>query len=293
MITIFQNEVSEGIMILKEYTHQRADAVNQLNIPAADKPYRVEFLWLEMISRDHGAEKIYYGDHSHSFFELYLLFSGDTRCGIDGKELELSTGDAILLPPNTVHRYIASDMPFTRASLAFFSRDIPLPESEYKKFRFSQEICDNVEFILKQSDKDDVFTPSVVSGRLSEIVAEVARATVETLPTASHVTEDRRVTVAKEYIHRNHDRLITGDDVAKECSISRKQLDRIFKAQTDKTVHDYLIETKVSYAKQLLLEDKSVKEISYTLGFDNESSFVSFFKRHCGVPPGAYKKENK
>jgi AraC-like DNA-binding protein len=48
----------------------------------------------------------------------------------------------------------------------------------------------------------------------------------------------------------------------------------------------------VSYAKQLLLEDKSVKEIGYSLGFDNESGFVSFFKRHCGVSPGVYKKEN-
>ncbi len=280
-------------MILTEYTHRRADAVNQLNIPEAEKPYRVKFLWLEMISRDHGANKIYYGDHSHSFFELYLMFSGEAKCGIDGKELELSTGDALLLSPNTVHRYIASDNHFLRAALAFSSNDLPLPKNEYKKFRFSQEICDNVDFILKQSDKDDVFTPSIVSGRLSEIVAEVVRAVNDTIPPASHVSEDPRVTVAKEYIYNNRERLITGEDVAKECSISRKQLDRIFKAQTGKTVHDYLIETRVSYAKQLLLVDKSVKEISYTLGFDNESSFVSFFKRHCGVPPGAYKKGNK
>lgn len=279
-------------MILTEYTHQRADAVNQLNIPAADKPYRVKFLWLEMISRDHGADKIYYGDHSHSFFELYLLFSGDTKCGIDGGELELSPGDALLLPPNMTHRYIASDAPFVRAALAFSSDYLPLPLDEYKKFRFSRDICNNVEFILKQSDKDDVFTPTVVSGRLSEIVAEVVRSVNDRLPPASHVIEDPRVTVAKEYIHNNRSRLITGDDVAKECCISRKQLDRIFKSQTDNTVYDHIVETKLSYAKQLLLGDKSVKEIGYSLGFDNESGFVSFFKRHCGVSPGVYKKEN-
>ena len=146
---------------------------------------------------------------------------------------------------------------------------------------------------MKQSDRDDVFTPAVVSGRLSEIIAEVVRAVNDKLPPASHVSEDPRVTVAKEYIYNNRGRLITGDDVAKECSISRKQLDRIFKAQTEKTVHDYLTATRVDYAKQLLQSDKSVKEISYTLGFDSESGFVSFFKRHCGIPPGLYKKENR
>ena len=171
-------------MILNEYTHGRADAVNQLNIPEAERPYRVKFLWMEMISRDHGAEKIYYGDHSHSFFELYLLFSGDAKCGIDGGEIDLSSGDAILLPPGVMHRYIAGDSPFLRTAIAFSSADLPLPTDQYKKFRFSSEIRDNVDFILKQSDKDDVFTPATVSGRLSEIIAEVARAVGKSLPPA-------------------------------------------------------------------------------------------------------------
>ena len=278
-------------MILKEYTHGRADAVNQLNIPGAERPYRVKFLWLEMISRDHGAEKIYYGDHAHSFYELYLILSGDARCGIGGEEIVLSEGDALLLPPELSHRYIADERPFLRAALAFSSEDVPLPKGEYEKFRFSSEIFENVDFILKQSDRDDVFTPAIVSGRLLEMVADVVRAVSDTLPPASHVTEDPRITVAKEYIYNNRCRLITGDDVAKECSVSRKQLDRIFKAQTDKTIYDFIIDTKVCYAVQLLAESKSVKEISYSLGFDSESGFVSFFKRHCGMTPGAYRKE--
>lgn len=280
-------------MILTEYTHRRADAVNELNIPVADKPYRVKFLWLEMISRDHGAEKIYYGDHSHSFFELYLLFSGETKCALEDQELALFPGDALLLPPNVIHRYIAGDEPFIRAALAFSSEELPFSAKEYKKFRFSREIYENVEFILKQSERNDIFTPAVISGRLAEIVAEAARATVSELPPASHVSEDPRISVAKDYIYNNRSRPITGDDVAKECSISRKQLDRIFKAQTGKTVYDYLIGVRVDYAKSLLLGDRSIKEISYSLGFDNESSFVSFFKRHCGTSPGVYKKENK
>ena len=123
-------------MILNEYTHHRADKVNELNIPTADKPYRVKFLWLEIISRDHGADKIYYGDHSHSFFELYLMLSGEAACGVDGKEITLSPGDALLLPPNTVHRYISNDTPFMRAALAFSTEDLPLSSVEYKKFRF-------------------------------------------------------------------------------------------------------------------------------------------------------------
>lgn len=279
-------------MTLIEYTHGRADALCGLSIPEVDKPYRVKFLWFELISRDHGADKIYYGDHSHSFFELYLLFSGEAKCVIGGKEVCLSAGDALLIPPNVTHRYVVSDKDFLRAALAFSSTDLPLPREEYRTFRISNEIHGNAEFVLIQSEKSDIFIPSLISGRLSEIVANVTRELVLELPSFSRLAEDPRLSVAKDYIHNNRCRLLSSEDVAKECCISRKQLDRIFKNQTGRTVHDYLIAARVEYAKQLLLGEKSVKEICYDLGFENESGFVSFFKRHCGMPPGAYRKEN-
>lgn len=279
-------------MTLTEYTPRRADAIGKLNIPETDKPYRVKFLWFEMISREHGADKIYYGDHSHSFFELYLLFSGEAKCVIDGKEIVLSAGDALLLPPDISHRYVASKEPFLRAALAFSSCDLPLPRGEYKIFRISREVHENSEFILKHSENDDIFTPDLISGRLAETVALVTRELADTLPSFNRRAEDPRLSVAKDFIHNNRGRMLSGDDVAKECCISRKQLDRIFKSYTGKTVHDYLTSVRVEYAKQLLLGEKSVKEICYALGFENESGFVSFFKRHFGMPPGAYRKEN-
>ena len=280
-------------MVLSQYTPIRADAINQLNIPNADKPYRVKFLWFDIVSRDHGAQNIYDGEHSHSFFELHMMFFGEISYEINGEIFTLSQGEALLLPPNIPHRYIASDDFFLKASLAFLPEDIPWEIEKHKKFCFSDEVIQNVESILRQSELNDVFAPAIISGRLMEILAISIRENFDGLPSASRLTEDRRITVAKDYIRNNRSRLITCKDVAKEICLSSKQLNRIFKAQTGKTAYDYITDVRIEYAKQLLLDDVSIKQVSFTLGFGNESSVVSFFKRPCKMPPGEYKKSVK
>lgn len=280
-------------MTLNEYTHERADVLGELNIPETENPYRVKFLWFELISHDHGADKIYCGDHSHSFFELYLLFSGEAVCVAERKEITLSAGEALLIPPNATHRFSASTEGFLRAALAFSSADLPLPRKEPIIFPIPREIHENTDFVLKQCETDDIFTPAIISGRLSEMVTAITRTLGVKLPHFKCLADDPRLSVAKDYIHNHHGCSVSSEDVAKECCISRKQLDRIFKNRTGKTVHDYLTFTRAEYAKQLLLSGKSVKEICYDLGFENESCFVSFFKRHCGITPGAYRKIKK
>ena len=48
---------------------------------------------------------------------------------------------------------------------------------------------------------------------------------------------------------------------------------------------------KVKKAKRLLLESNlSIKEISFILGFENEGSFILFFKKHCSTTPGSFRK---
>ena len=73
-----------------------------------------------------------------------------------------------------------------------------------------------------------------------------------------------------------------------------KLLNRIFKKYTNKTVHQYITDKKINYAISLLnTNNYSIKEIGYTLGFENQTAFISFFKRHCGKSPGSYKTDMK
>ena len=84
------------------------------------------------------------------------------------------------------------------------------------------------------------------------------------------------------------------DDVAKEVHYSKKQINRIFKNEYQKTPYEYYLELKLSFAKKYLsMTELSVKEISERLHFDNQYYFSNLFKRKIGLSPLKYRQVKK
>ena len=189
-------------------------------------------------------------------------------------------------------------MSILKLSIAFSMNEkqslINVSDRSAEIFSFSDIVIDCVNQILKYSEHCDLFTPSIVCGRIFEIIHSVLASLQIDIPTNDTHSSDPRIDVAKKFINDNRNHLISCEDVAKECCLSVKQLNRIFKNNTKSTLYDYIVSSRLSYAKKLLSKNLySVKEVGYMLGFHNESGFVTFFKRYCGISPGAFRKENE
>ena len=284
-------------MVLSELKPERADALFQLNIPDILSPIHIRILWLDNLTFQTLSHRNAKMGHSHSFFEIQFVFSGNLVYDCDGKNIKIEAGQALLIPPGVTHRHIHADKELEKAVLAFSvePRDSAelFPEPICRLFYFSSEIIENINYLLKKSDERDLFSPVIFSGRILEILVSALHSMEIRLPTPYGPETDSRVRVAKAYIEANQNRAIYGDDVARECCLSLKHLNRIFKEEMDCSVSEYIAQTRIGYAKKLLLHgERSIKEIAYLMGFDTESSFVSFFKRHCGTAPGEYRKQN-
>lgn len=283
-------------MTVKEYTPSRADALIKLNIPEIEFPINIKFLWFDAVNTDHRIETITPDMHLHAFYEIHFIFSGKVTYKCNGENITLSENEALIISPQTTHHCTKHSEKFLKASLAFTVDSLKLPfgldSNTYKKFDTSKEITDSVDFILKQSEKKDFLTPHIISNKILEMIYCVCNCLGVSLPESLEKNADPRLVTAKRYIDQNKDKIITCEDIAKECCLSRKQLSRIFKKYTGMTLTEYLIDSRVRYSKKLVLNrELSIKEISFKLGFESESSFVSFFKRHCGLPPGVFRKE--
>jgi AraC family transcriptional regulator, transcriptional activator of pobA len=82
----------------------------------------------------------------------------------------------------------------------------------------------------------------------------------------------------------------TASDYAKLLHISPKALARICRNYFDKTITDLIAERIVIEAKrQLYLTGKSVKEIAWELGYEDEHYFSRFFKRNADISPQFYR----
>lgn len=284
-------------MIPSEYTADRARALDRMSLPDIETPINIKTLWLDiMCARDKEARS-YSGTHDHSFYELHIVLDGQAVYECEEDTVALGEGQALLLAPHTAHRFLRADSSLFKVSLAFAidkagAASLPLCRFGYEIFAATADMTNAVNHILRQAGETDLFTPSLISNHILEMLYAALRALSLPLPHHCESEYDTRYLVAKAYIAQNKHRLIVCEDVAKECCLSVKQLSRIFKTHTDLSLFEYIIRSRINYAKKLLDSQRSIKEIGYMLGFENESSFITFFKRQCGMPPGTYRREN-
>src|SRR5690606_558538 len=82
------------------------------------------------------------------------------------------------------------------------------------------------------------------------------------------------------------------DFYAGKLNLSAKRLNQILKQKTGKTISQILQERTLTEAKHLLfVGKKSIKEIAYTLGFQDASYFSRFFKKMTKLSPDEFRTQ--
>lgn len=97
---------------------------------------------------------------------------------------------------------------------------------------------------------------------------------------------------AIKYINSNIKEAITVDSICEYVHMSKYHLCRSFKKATGLTVMNYILNTRITLAKNLLAnENISVGEISELCGFSNISVFCRAFKENTSMTPLQYRKQ--
>lgn len=276
-------------MLLCEFPNNLKKILNKMSFPQFDLPLNFKIFWLEAVDLMQINNYITKDVHKHSFLEVHFVFSGKVEYWRENETFEANCGQAFIIPANENHKFISCSEDVVKIAIAFFC-NVAIAEKE-NVFEFQKEIADSFSKIFAFCGEDNAFTPSLVLCEAVKILYSVFKNLSIPLPKSSNIRHDPRFLVAKSFIENNIDKRITISQIANECCLSQKQLNRIFTKETGSSVSDYLNSVKIKTAKKWLCEKElSVKEIGYTIGFENESSFIPFFKKHCNDTPGNYRK---
>ena len=80
---------------------------------------------------------------------------------------------------------------------------------------------------------------------------------------------------------------------ADKLYIRSKRLNQILKEKTGKSISALLHERTIMEAKhELFVSERSIKEIAFELGFEDQSYFTRFFKRMTGQTPEAFHQKS-
>ena len=103
--------------------------------------------------------------------------------------------------------------------------------------------------------------------------------------------EDREVARVCRFIREHACDGIDVKDVAEFTSLSRRQLERRFRSELNRTPHEEITAVQVARVKQLLREtDMTLEQITALTGYGHKERLGTVFRRECGEAPGAYRR---
>jgi AraC family transcriptional regulator len=141
---------------------------------------------------------------------------------------------------------------------------------------------------------EEVRRPGFASGALVELIA--LQMTIELGRYCAAVSDSHsggglapwRMRLIDERL-RDVQEMPTLAELAGLCKLSVRQLTRGFRASRGLSIGDYLSKLRLERALRLLVTDRSVKAIAYSLGFASPSSFSYAFHRAVGETPRQYR----
>jgi len=113
----------------------------------------------------------------------------------------------------------------------------------------------------------------------------------ETISLRSEKKEPFILQNLKEAIEKEFKTKHTPGEYAEMLNISLNALSKIAKSHFNKTLTGLITERIIIEAKrELYLTNKSVKELAYELGYDDEYYFSRFFKKNASISPQMYRE---
>jgi AraC-like DNA-binding protein len=263
----------------------------------------------------HHADWNYKGVNS-PFARIYLVTEGEATLHLSGGESHrLSPGHLYFIPPFTLHSYECDELyalyyihiyEKSSAGQLLFEDYIYPTETQAGDYErslvehllainphrelthYDPKSYDNSSTLMHSiaiDSRGSLSTTLSTRGILYQLLARFAE-----LATDRYQATDDRIKRVLKHIRKNIDREIDMEAMTEVCCLSKAHFIRLFKKEIGLTPVQYILHKKIEKAQLLLLTTSlTVKDIAYSLSFENIGYFDRTFKRMAGLTPGDYR----
>jgi AraC-like DNA-binding protein len=236
------------------------------------------------------------GNEIHPYHEiLYYIDGGATFLSEDFQE-ELSGGTLLIIPKESYHNFhIKNQENYIRLTISFPNiesiNDLIL--STMTQIKIIKNINSHMLYILnrmsriirsEKTDEASVFLYGAYLMLLAEIGLEDAEAVSPRLRDSDHL-----VSRCIQHIDKNLTSDLRIETIAKEMHISTSTLFHCFKRTLGISLHKYIIEKRLIYARKLIEKGGNPTKIYLECGYNDYSSFYKAYLKMFGHPPSVDK----
>ncbi len=252
--------------------------------------------------------------HNHPGIEINLILEGSSKIVISGRKYSCRRGDIVIIGEGAIHR--AWDSDDATFLVAIFTKEILVDERApafERKFLlpflalpqgvspviapdapFHDELADELLAIEREAGERGNSYRLMIKARLLVFSALLTRTLriEDDSPILRRGLGDRRIETVKAFVEEYYSEKILVSDMAERVNMSRTNFARIFREEVGTTPLDFLIQTRIRHAAEMLLAgDRKVIDVANDCGFSSLSNFISCFKRITGVLPHAYREQ--
>lgn len=247
--------------------------------------------------------------HRHSFFQL-LWFKNSGNHYIDYEIIKHPDNTLFLINKNQVH-YFCSDSSnegylfhFNDSFISNYSLDLlarftvsifnEISEPYINLTNNDSEIIENLckNFLLELEDKKENYA-HIIMHQFLGLLYKIERMKNEKKSFKTDVNSDfYKIVQFKQAIIKEIDQQLSIADFASRLAVSSKKLTALTKQYTALTPGTLIKEMKILEAKRMLSHhDISIKEVAYSLGFDQPTYFTKFFKKETKLTPKQFQEQ--
>jgi AraC-like DNA-binding protein len=218
---------------------------------------------------------------------MLIYFRPGTPYNFDGKvksivlNFDMTRGQASQTIPRSPSKSMES---FDRSLI--FENDPPLELQDIVILENAFETEPRLQECLLRHCYPTDLSDAVTSAILKTILCDIAQHATQ--KNASMPEAVQRIMLL---IRQNYDKDLSNSQISDALGYHSFYLNRMFKKSTGITIHQALIQERMSIAKRLLKETSlSVNAIASEVGFTDHTRFCTAFKKCKGVTPLEYRK---
>lgn len=245
-------------------------------------------------------------------YEFDFYMGGERDMYIDGRFYKISKGCLVFRKPGQT---VIGCGDYNMFILTLdFSKQQSIPEEKYFRSditpiqkKCESDVLDNIPEVFFPSHQEEVLElykviskysyPNIVNRELQQkaVTEFLLLVSLDSYKyrRESLINENKNNSYVKRacnYINRNYSEDISVGKIAEYLSLNKNYFIKLFKKEISQTPNQYILETRLFYAKLMLVQtDVSIGEIALSCGFNTVSYFIKCFREKFGKSPLIYR----
>lgn len=248
----------------------------------------------------------------HEAIEIKYFYEDRSALMINSELIIAHAGDITVVNPYEVHTTVSIDKYGGRyylimVDLDFLGRILPR-EMDLRQFFFAEHkriknlirgdrrLQDILRHLIEETAGQKKHYRHVVQSLVTELFALLLRDHVD--EGEAEKSEDDRVKYveliapALARMHTDYARHLTVEELAALCRVTKYHFCRVFRRAMGVTAVQYLTSYRIDLAEAMLRDaGRSIREVAFACGFEDESYFYRCYKKYKGRSPKAERKK--